>query len=72
MPKKAQSVPRAFTLKKVQSSAPEARDEGPRLIPLDSKKPSLEDYSRRYLELADVALDEGRKPTPARIPKRPR
>jgi hypothetical protein len=55
--KRTPATPRASTLRKVQPSAPEARDEGPRLLPLDGKKPSLEEYSRRYLELADVALD---------------
>jgi len=66
MGKKTKSAPRAASLRKMQPSAPEARDEGPRLLPLDGKKPSLEDYSRRYLELADVALDNARKSTPGR------
>ena len=62
MPKKRKSeAPRAATLRKVQPTAPEARDEGPRLLPLEGKKPSLEEYSSRYLELADVALENPKK-----------
>lgn len=69
MPKKPQADPRASSLKKVQPSAPEARDEGPRLLPLDGKKPSPEEYSRRYLELADLALEAPRKNTNSRTRK---
>ncbi len=46
-------------LRRIPSTAPSARDEGPRLIPLDirgddrSKEPSRLEH---YLELADTAL----------------
>lgn len=42
-------------LKPIPSTEPAARDEGPRLIPLDdrSKEPSRLEH---YLELADTAL----------------
>lgn len=58
--------PRATTLRKMGSSAPEARDEGPRLLPLATKKPSLDEYSRRFLELADMALETNKKPASQR------
>jgi hypothetical protein len=50
--------PRAPKLKAIPPHEPAARDEGPRLIPLDdrSKEPSRLEH---YLELADTAL--GRK-----------
>ena len=43
------------TLKPIPPTEPAARDEGPRLIPLDdrSKEPSRLEH---YLELADTAL----------------
>jgi hypothetical protein len=42
-------------LKRIPPTAPSARDEGPRLIPLEdsSKEPSRLEH---YLELADTAL----------------
>ena len=58
-------------LNKVVKIAPErpvARDEGPRLIPLDDK-PTTQQFGRRALELADIALGL-RAPQPKRHPKR--
>jgi hypothetical protein len=53
--------PQARLIKSRPDSA-EARDEGPRLIPLDEpKKVSMENYSRKYLELADMALKPPKK-----------
>ena len=53
---------------KFSPDAPEARDEGPRLIPLDDSTniPLLPDHFR-YLALADEAL--GIKPKHPRKPK---
>lgn len=52
---KRKAEPRRGTLKPIPPSEPDARDEGPRLIPLEdrSKEPSRLDH---YLELADKAL----------------
>lgn len=52
--------PAAKKLKAIPPSEPSARDEGPRLIPLDdrSKEPSRLEH---YLELADTALGLKRK-----------
>jgi len=49
---------------KLAPERPEARDEGPRLIPLDAKEPQQQ-FGRRALELADIALGHAppRKPT---------
>ena len=52
---------------KIAPERPEARDEGPRLIPLDIKPPHNQ-FGRRALELADVALGL----IPPRPPKRPK
>jgi hypothetical protein len=41
-------------VRKIAPGRPEARDEGPRLIPLE-QKPSQQ-FGRRALELADIAL----------------
>ena len=49
---------------KVPASAPEARDAGPRLVPLPPGLPKHPTYEY-YLELADVALGLG-KPEPKR------
>jgi hypothetical protein len=48
-------VPVSPKLERIPPTAPAARDEGPRLIPLDerSKEPSRLEH---YLELADTAL----------------
>jgi hypothetical protein len=48
---------------KLAPSRPEARDEGPRLIPLVEKR-STDQFGRRALELADIAL--GLKPPAAK------
>jgi hypothetical protein len=50
---------------KLAPSRPEARDEGPRLIPLEQKHPQPQ-FGRRALELADIALGH----TPPRKPTR--
>jgi len=45
--------------KKIAPEDPAARDEGPRLIPLEQKAPLNElAFNARYLELADIALGE--------------
>lgn len=54
---------------KLAPERPEARDEGPRLIPLEEKR-STDQFGRRALELADIALGL-RLPTPKRTPKTP-
>lgn len=43
--------------KKVHASRPEARDEGPRLIPLDDKQSDKASRLEYYLQLADAALN---------------
>ncbi|MDP9267042.1 MAG: hypothetical protein M3P27_01795 [Acidobacteriota bacterium] len=53
---------------KIAPERPEARDEGPRLIPLD-EKPTSQKFGRRALELADIALGL-REPQPKRHPKK--
>ena len=52
---KVKNKSRRHTLRPIPSTEPAARDEGPRLIPLDdrSKEPSRLEH---YLELADTAL----------------
>ena len=40
---------------KIAPERPEARDEGPRLIPLE-ERPNPQQFGRRALELADIAL----------------
>jgi hypothetical protein len=52
---KKKNQKRRPTLRPIPSTEPAARDEGPRLIPLDdrSKEPSRLEH---YLELADTAL----------------
>jgi hypothetical protein len=52
---------------KLAPERPEARDEGPRLIPLDIKTPPNQ-FGRRALELADVAL--GLIPPRSKKPKK--
>ena len=42
-------------VQKVASSRLEARDEGPRLLPLDGRRSELM-WGKRALELADIAL----------------
>ncbi|HET7209349.1 MAG TPA: hypothetical protein VFI95_22425 [Terriglobales bacterium] len=62
MPKvsKKQSGKGRTALKRLPPSAPAARDEGPRLLPLDEsgKEPSRLEH---YLELADSALSIAEK-----------
>jgi hypothetical protein len=55
MPARRKPVQGASKLKPIPPEEPAARDEGPRLIPLDdrSKEPSRLEH---YLELADTAL----------------
>ena len=52
---KNKTVQNRHMLKAIPPTEPDARDEGPRLIPLDdrSKEPSRLEH---YLELADTAL----------------
>jgi len=56
---KARRSPQQMNVQKLLSDKPEARDEGPRLLPPDwnEKEPQ---WGRRALELADIAL--GTKP----------
>ena len=58
---KRESSPALTKLERIPPTAPAARDEGPRLIPLDerSKEPSRLEH---YLELADTALGLKRGP----------
>ena len=53
---------------KLAPERPEARDEGPRLIPLVEKR-SNDQFGRRALELADIALGL-RPPAPKRSIKK--
>ncbi|MBV8478461.1 MAG: hypothetical protein JO249_18610 [Acidobacteria bacterium] len=61
MPKKRKG--RTRLVRKVLSTQPEARDEGPRLIPLEAHDTASDRMSRTdyYLRLADVALGQGAK-----------
>jgi hypothetical protein len=58
---KPRNSPASTKLERIPPTAPAARDEGPRLIPLDerSKEPSRLEH---YLELADTALGLKRGP----------
>jgi len=49
------------SVKKYDPQQPQARDEGPRLIPLGSSK--SEHPFQHYLDLADVALNNRKKPS---------
>ena len=51
---------------KLSPEDPEARDEGPRLIPLRErrKQPRLLEPDRHYLDLADVMIRKPRKSQP--------
>jgi hypothetical protein len=61
-PKRATLSPTARVIK-ARPDQPEARDEGPRLLPLPERKQNfLEGYSRKYLELADIAMKPPTKP----------
>jgi len=53
---------------KIAPERPEARDEGPRLIPLKVEH-SSQQFGRRALELADIALGL-RQPQPKRPPRK--
>ncbi len=54
---------------KLSPSRPEARDEGPRLIPLEVKHHS-DQFGRRALELADIALGLRPPIEPKRSPRK--
>ncbi len=69
MPKKKRSVASSKRVIKLPPSRPEARDEGPRLIPLEVK-PHSDQFGRRALELADVALGLRPPSQPKRTPKK--
>ena len=61
---------RKANVRKVRPTHPEARDEGPRLIPLDTKR--NEQHFGRAIELADIALGL-RQPAPKKSqPRRQR
>ena len=72
MPKKKKRSKKPAAPKRViklAPSRPEARDEGPRLIPLEVKTHS-DQFGRRALELADVALGLRPPTPPKRTPKK--
>jgi hypothetical protein len=56
-------------LRKLSSSHPDARDEGPRLLPLPERRDhdSAAEISRRYIDLAEAAI--GRKGPSTERPK---
>jgi len=60
--KKPKAEPKARIISKISPDSPEARDEGPRLVPLREHQSSIHDSSfatqSRYLELADRAQKE--------------
>jgi hypothetical protein len=60
LPKPHKKRVRRTAAHKVHPSKPEARDEGPRLIPLDNKQSDKTSRLEYYLRLADAAL----KPAP--------
>lgn len=63
--KRKQVSPSKAAVKKYDPHQPQARDEGPRLIPLGPVKPEYP--FQHYLDLADVALNEkpsGKKKAP--------
>jgi hypothetical protein len=55
------TIPLRRKIKRLPPTAPAARDEGPRLLPLDetTKEPSRLEH---YLDLADAALGLKKKP----------
>jgi hypothetical protein len=73
MPSKKSKDPKdEVTLRKLSSSDPEARDEGPRLLPLPDEPRSRDfaiDVSNRYMHLAETAMRR-KRPKPER-PKAP-
>jgi hypothetical protein len=52
-------------VRKIDPSEPEARDEGPRLIPLEERRREQRPFEpdRRYIDLADTAM---KRPVPTR------
>ncbi len=52
------SVPRKQAVKPIPPTKPEARDEGPRLIPLEDEDEKMQhaEKLRHYMRLADLAL----------------
>lgn len=63
VPKKRKREPKARLIRKIRPEEPEARDEGPRLIPYDPPRlsdPALGLHSH-YLELADQAIQGSKK-----------
>lgn len=65
--KKQQKNPAPRQVEKLAPERPEARDEGPRLIPFDQQRGHQPQFGRRALELADIALGHV---TPKRTPKK--
>lgn len=57
--KRKQAKTRTRTVARIPPSSPDARDEGPRLLPYDKSEPSPHGH---FTELADIAL--GRKKQP--------
>lgn len=64
--KRKSSGKSAPTVRKLAANRPAARDEGPRLIPLDDIPTTP--TARHYLELADIALAPA-KPAPRKNAK---
>ncbi len=51
-------------MKVIRPNKPEARDEGPRLLPLPEEKPEQQNSKlQHYINLADVALGTKKKKT---------
>lgn len=69
MAKKKKKPAKVKRVIKLSPSRPEARDEGPRLIPLEVKS-HQDQFGRRALELADVALGLRPPSQPKRTPKK--
>jgi hypothetical protein len=59
--KKAKVQPKARIIPKLGSDSAEARDEGPRLLPLPAPTHESLSHQSRFLELADVALNPKKK-----------
>ena len=59
--KKQRGEARARLIAKLSAESPEARDEGPRLLPIREDRSDPHIMNSRYLELAAVALEPKKK-----------
>jgi hypothetical protein len=57
VPRKSKGKIEKFAVKITPPNAPEARDEGPRLLPLE-RKPQPDSKLQHYMELANIALKD--------------